>query len=60
MFMFDDIIDKVKNNKKISYCSKCRQYYFNPPNEECPVCNSVPRRRINLFDKEKRLKKEDV
>jgi len=60
--MFEDIINKKKygTGKKIAYCSKCKQYYFNPPNEDCPVCNGPPRRRINLFDKDKRLKKEDV
>jgi len=57
--MFEDIIDGDKR-RKIVHCKKCKQYYFNPPNKECPVCAGAPRRRINLFDETKRLKKEDV
>jgi rRNA maturation endonuclease Nob1 len=57
--MFEDIIDGDKR-RKIVHCKKCKQYYFNPPNKECPVCSGAPRRRINLFDETKRLKKEDV
>jgi rubrerythrin len=56
--MFDDIIGG--NRRKIVYCKKCKQYYFDPPNKECPVCKGAPRRRINLFDEIKRLKKGDV
>ena len=57
--MFEDIINGDKR-RKIVYCKKCKQYYFDPPHKECPVCNGAPRRRINLFDETKRLKKEDV